>query len=70
MSNTLKVKVKRIHKDSILPKYAKDGDAAVDLTVTSVIEKSWFKIRYGFGIAMEFDNQYYKKFIIKKNSQL
>ena len=28
----MKVKIKRLHKDAIIPKYAKEGDAGLDLT--------------------------------------
>ena len=28
----MKVKIKRIHKDAVIPSYAKPGDAGMDLT--------------------------------------
>ena len=32
---SLKVKIKRLHKDSVIPNYSKDGDAGMDLTAIS-----------------------------------
>ena len=29
----MKVKIKRLHEKSIIPKYAHDGDAGLDLTI-------------------------------------
>jgi dUTP pyrophosphatase len=41
LSNVLSVKIKKTHPDAIIPKYAKQGDAAVDLySVSSHIEKT------------------------------
>jgi dUTP pyrophosphatase len=30
----MKIKIKRLHKDAVIPKYAKDGDAGLDLVAT------------------------------------
>ena len=49
----MKVKIKKLFKDAVLPKQAKQGDAGIDLTVHRIIKKSLFKIEYGFGVAME-----------------
>ena len=47
----MKVKIKRLHKDSVIPTYAKDGDAGMDLTAT----RMWFddddNVCYGTGLA-------------------
>lgn len=48
----MKVKIKKLDKSAIIPKYAKDQDAGLDLTVTSV-KKSLFRVEYGFGIAIQ-----------------
>lgn len=32
----MKVKIKKLHPDAIIPKYAKDGDAGLDLTAISM----------------------------------
>lgn len=54
----MKVKIKRLHKDSVIPTYAKDGDAGMDLTAT----RMWFddddNVCYGTGIAMEIPKGY------------
>lgn len=48
----LNVKLKKLNSKAIVPSYAHDGDAGMDLTATS----KWFegnKVCYGIGIAME-----------------
>lgn len=54
----MKVKIKRLHKDGVIPTYAKDGDAGMDLTAT----RMWFddddNVCYGTGIAMEIPKGY------------
>lgn len=54
------VSVKKLHKDAVIPRYAKPGDAGMDLTVTST--KIDFhnpnKLIVGFGIAMEIPTGY------------
>jgi len=47
------VKFKKISPDAISPKYSKDGDAGMDLTITSIISESEFDITYGLGISVE-----------------
>lgn len=47
------VKIKLLDWNSVMPTYAKEGDAGMDMTVTKVIKKSLFRIEYGFGIAMQ-----------------
>lgn len=61
----LRVKIKRLHKNSVLPSYAKCGDAGMDLTITSeeYIHKREFvnedyHIKYGFGISIEIPEGY------------
>jgi dUTP pyrophosphatase len=53
INNTLVVKVKKIHSNSIIPSYSKVGDAGMDLTITSIIENTSFSVSYGFGLSME-----------------
>ena len=52
------VKIKKLDKKAVLPKYAKEGDAGMDLTATS----SWMdddgNICYGTGIAIEIPKGY------------
>tara|TARA_R110000803_G_scaffold117429_2_gene185981 strand:- start:221 stop:667 length:447 start_codon:yes stop_codon:yes gene_type:complete len=46
------VKIKRLHEDAVIPSYAKDGDAGMDLTAVEVSGKDGF-ITYHTGLAME-----------------
>ena len=32
----MKVKIKKLHKNAVLPKYSKPGDAGMDLTAVSI----------------------------------
>lgn len=52
------VKVKKLHKNAVIPSYSKVGDAGMDLTITREIENTSFSVSYGFGIAMEIPNGY------------
>lgn len=47
------VKIKRLHKDSIIPKYSKPGDAGLDLTATSKFYDDFDNVCYGTGLAIE-----------------
>ena len=47
------VKIKKLHQDAVIPKYAKDGDAGMDLVITSIIDSTPDDVTYGFGIALE-----------------
>jgi dUTP pyrophosphatase len=49
----MKVKIKKLHPAAVLPKYAKESDAGMDLVATSIKENTTFKITYGLGIALE-----------------
>lgn len=50
--NTLSIKVKKLHPNAVIPKYAKPGDAGMDLIAVS--KQSFLgKITYGFGLAFE-----------------
>jgi dUTP pyrophosphatase len=49
----MQVKIKKLHNNAVIPKYAKDGDAGLDLVATEIINKDPFQITYGTGLAME-----------------
>ncbi len=49
----MELKVKKLHNDAIIPSYAKDGDAGMDLVATQIINEEVFQITYGTGLAME-----------------
>lgn len=55
----MEVKLKRLHKDAVIPTYAKNGDAGMDLTATSI----WYEpennnMCYGTGLAIEIPDGY------------
>ena len=54
----LKVKIKKLHKDAVIPTYAKDGDAGMDMSCVAV---SWTDdyIEYETGIAMKIPEGYF-----------
>lgn len=54
----MEIKVKRLHKDSVLPKYAKPGDAGMDLTCTKIEHTSDY-IAYKTGLAFEIPEGYF-----------
>jgi len=49
----MNVKIKKINENAVIPKYAKDGDAGLDLVATSIVSEEAFQITYGLGVAME-----------------
>ena len=49
----MKVRIKKINSDAVIPTYAKVGDAGMDLVATSIKENTTFQITYGLGIALE-----------------
>jgi len=53
----MQVKIKKFHKDAVIPKYAKDGDAGMDMTAVSVERKGDLVI-YDLGVGMEIPKGY------------
>ena len=53
----LKVKVKRLHPDAVIPKYSKSGDAGLDLTAISINFDEMY-ISYDTGLAFEIPEGY------------
>ena len=49
----MKVRIKKLSENAVIPTYAKDGDAGMDLVITSIITRYEGDITYGFGIALE-----------------
>ena len=58
-SSFLEVKVKKLRSDAVIPTYAKEGDAGMDLTITHIISEDDNDINYGYGIAFEIPKGYY-----------
>lgn len=58
MENKIKVFVKKLHKDAVIPKYAHDGDVGMDLTAISVeydAEKDMYIYHTGLAFASDFN---------------
>ena len=49
----MKVKIKKLHPNAVVPQYAKAGDAGMDLVATSILSNTTFDITFGMGIALE-----------------
>lgn len=54
----MKVKIKKTHPDAVIPRYAKEGDAGLDLTATSIYFDKYGNICYGTGLAFEIPEGY------------
>lgn len=53
----MQVKIKKIHPDAVIPVYAKEGDAGLDLTATEIIFHQSY-ISYKTGLAIEIPKGY------------
>ena len=49
----MQVKIKKLSSDAVIPTYAKDGDAGMDLVATSIISETDTQITFGIGLALE-----------------
>jgi dUTP pyrophosphatase len=49
----MKVKIKKLHPNAVVPQYAKSGDGGMDLVATSILSNTTFDVTYGMGIALE-----------------
>lgn len=54
----MNVKIKKLHTDAVIPSYAKEGDAGLDLTATSMSCDDYGNICYGTGLAFEIPKGY------------
>ena len=54
----MKVNVKKLTENAVLPTYAKHGDAGMDLTATSKSYDEHGNVVYGTGLAFEIPNGY------------
>lgn len=54
----MKVKIKKLHPDAVIPSYAKEGDAGMDLTAVSVERDVYSNFVYRTGIAIEIPKEY------------
>lgn len=53
----MKVKIKKLHPNAVIPKYAKPGDAGLDLTAIGIKEANHY-ITYHTGLAIEIPQGY------------
>lgn len=51
--SVLKVKIKKLNEDAVIPTYSKDGDAGMDLVATSKSFDTDGNVVYGTGLAFE-----------------
>lgn len=58
-TKNLKVKIKKTHKDAVIPRYAKQGDAGMDLTATSLTFDTDGNTVYGTGLSFEIPKGYF-----------
>jgi dUTP pyrophosphatase len=49
----MQVKIKKLNENAVIPSYAKNGDAGMDLVATSIISETDTQITYGVGLALE-----------------
>ena len=49
----MKVKIKKLNENAVIPSYAKSGDAGMDLVATSIISETNTQITFGIGLALE-----------------
>lgn len=54
----MKIKIKRLHPDAVVPSYAKPGDAGMDLTAVSKVYDKDGNVSYGTGLAFEIPEGY------------
>jgi len=54
----MKVKIKKLHPDAVIPSYAKAGDAGMDLTAVSAVNDNGRHITYHTGLAVEIPKGY------------
>jgi dUTP pyrophosphatase len=52
----MKVRIKKLNENAVIPSYAKSGDAGMDLVATSIISENDTQITYGIGLALEIPN--------------
>jgi len=54
----MKVKIKKLNQNAVIPQYAKAGDAGLDLVATSIKSDENGNIVYGTGLAIEIPQGY------------
>lgn len=54
----MKLKIKKLHPNAVIPSYAKAGDACMDLTATEMFYDDYGNICYRTGLAFEIEDGY------------
>ena len=54
----MKVRIKKLHKDAVIPAYAKEGDAGLDFTAVDISKDNVGNIIYHTGLAIEIPEGY------------
>ena len=54
----MEVKIKKLHHNAVIPSYAKNGDAALDLVAISAKRDPFKNIVYGTGLSIEIPEGY------------
>jgi len=49
----MKVRIKKLNENAVIPTYAKEGDAGMDMVATKIINETLESITYGTDIALE-----------------
>jgi dUTP pyrophosphatase len=49
----MKVRIKKLNENAVIPSYAKSGDAGMDLVATTIISETDTQITFGIGLALE-----------------
>ena len=49
----MKVKIKKLHKNAVIPSHSKPGDAGLDLVAISEFDDDHYNICYGTGLSIE-----------------
>jgi dUTP pyrophosphatase len=52
----MKVRIKKLNQNAVIPSYAKGGDAGMDLVATRIISNTTFDVSYGTDLAIEIPN--------------
>ena len=55
----LEVKIKKLHKDAVIPKYETVGSVGMDLTATSKKYDEYGNVAFGTGISIQLPDGYY-----------
>ena len=54
----MKIKVKKINENAVIPKYSKPGDAGLDLTAVSIVSDTSSQVIYDTGLAIEIPEEH------------